>query len=113
MSFRDHPNDLNHEHKRMAGVVHGKFNPLVRGEIMSVGKMKVSKHGKFAVSVHVSDAWYEVVDETKCYQHASITHRVKDGVLIMSAVLLFFKFNLFIRLKDTSNATNQPEGATE
>ncbi len=68
---------------------------------MSKGKM--FKFGENAISLWISDSWYEVVDETRCFQHASITHRIKEGVLIISAVLLFFKISLFIRLKNPSN----------
>lgn len=68
---------------------------------MSKGKML--RFGENAVSLWVSDSWYEVVDGTRCFQHASITHRIKDGVLIASAVLLFFKVSLFVRLKNQSN----------
>lgn len=70
---------------------------------MSKGKMfKFGTQG--AISFWVSDAWYEEIDGTKCYQHLAITHRKKDGYLLISAVLLFFKVTLFIKSRNPSNA---------
>lgn len=67
---------------------------------MSMGKMFVSPHGNYGVSIHLSDAWYEIVEETRCYQHLSLTHTVIDGVLVISVVLLFLKVSVFFRKND-------------
>lgn len=66
---------------------------------MSYGRSIFKKPRNFNVSFWISDAWYEVIDETRCYQLASITHRVKEDVLIISIVFLFFKVSFFIRFK--------------
>ena len=69
---------------------------------MSKGKMFKFGH-KGAISFWISDAWYEVVDGTKCFHHASITHRIKEGFCLISVVFLIFKITLFVKLRDHSN----------
>jgi len=63
-------------------------------------KQKVFKYTRLGMTATMSRAWYEEVNGYKCYQHASVSHVVMDGVLCVSFILLMCKVTIYIRIKN-------------
>ncbi|MCK5788472.1 MAG: hypothetical protein KAH32_05715 [Chlamydiia bacterium] len=65
-----------------------------------MAKTKLFIIKQHAISLSLSDRWFEVVDGTNRYEYISLTHRIKHGnICIISLVLLWVKVTFFIKYK--------------